>query len=492
MKINTLLSHAAELFKLVVDSELPADHIASRYFRSKKYIGSGDRKFLSGLLFYTLRNLTFIEHLAVCLPTTFSADYQKSENTPSAVRKVVASYLLGSISEDPSFDPDSLLKRFYKQLDSFDELRIQTLSEIFGIGISEAENLPVEIAKSVDIIDSQLIDAEENEESFTDNQFLGLIERRYSLPLLLAEKLYKNQYFSFSRSDFKDLAASTSLPAEIFIRCNSRRDSRENIQRNLLKQGIETSIADFSPVALSLKSRTPLNQVVLYKKGLIEPQDEGSQIVSYALSPAPKTTVLDACAGAGGKTLHIAALQNDSGTVYACDTENIRLKEIPVRSKRYKYKSISSVLLTDKIIEKLSADKSTPFSSGFDYILIDAPCSGTGTIRRSPMQKFKIDEKVLKEFADLQLDILEIYSQFLKPGGVIVYATCSLMTEENDAVVERFMNNHTEFAPDSLKPVLAQHKISFPKLADDDFKLRLLPSIHGCDGFFMARLKKGK
>ena len=490
MKINTLLSHAAELFSLVSNSELPADHISSRYFRSKKYIGSGDRKFLSGLLFYTLRNLIFIEHLAECLPTTISADYQKSDYGPSDVRKVTASYLLGSISEDSSFDPDSLLKRFYKQLDSFDELRVQTLSEIFGIGSSEAEELPIEIAKSVDIIDNQLIDAEDNEESFTDDRFLSLIERRYSLPVLLAEKLYNNQYFSFSRSEFKSLAASTSLPAEIFIRCNSRRDSRENIQRNLLKQGIETTIADFSPVALSLKRRTPLNQVVLYKKGLIEPQDEGSQIVSFALSPAPKTTVLDACAGAGGKTLHIASLQNDSGTVYACDTENIRLKEIPVRSKRFKYKSISSVLLTEGKLDQLATDKTGLFSSGFDYILIDAPCSGTGTIRRSPMQKFKIDEKALKEFAGLQFEILEKYSQFLKPGGVIVYATCSLMSEENDAVVEQFIEDHAEFAPDPLKPVFAQHNISFPELGDNDFKLRLLPSVHGCDGFFMARLKK--
>jgi 16S rRNA (cytosine967-C5)-methyltransferase len=216
-------------------------------------------------------------------------------------------------------------------------------------------------------------------------------------------------------------------------------------------------------------------------------QDEGSQLIGYALSPGPGEKVLDACAGAGGKTLHIADLTNGRASILATDMDFIRLRELGKRAYRAGIDSIKTQLIkSGKPIDI----KNIGDNGLYDSVLVDAPCSGIGTVRRMPMQKYRLNEALLEKHAKKQLEILNNYSQLVKDGGILVYSTCSLMPEENSGVVGKFLSLHPEFCADPLEPVFSEHGIKLMGLSENSNTLTLFPHIHGTDGFFMARLIK--
>ena len=222
----------------------------------------------------------------------------------------------------------------------------------------------------------------------------------------------------------------------------------------------------------------------LFKDGLLEVQDEGSQLISYILNPEKGDYILDACAGAGGKTLHIASIMNDTGRIIATDVESNKLKELNKRASRFGYKSIETVSFNN-------FENSSKFGK-FDKIIIDAPCSGMGTVRRSPMLKWRLTPEILLKHQKKQLEILNFYSKHLKPGGFLVYSTCSIMSSENHEVIKKFLSTNEDFFPEPIKPSIDLFNITGLNLGENDYQLQLLPSVHNCDGFFMAKLRKNE
>jgi len=253
--------------------------------------------------------------------------------------------------------------------------------------------------------------------------------------------------------------AALNEPAPIYLRANSLKTNPEELIKVLSGEGIEVSYVPDHPDALLLHGRTNVIRLGSFRKGLYEVQDAASQCIAPFLQVESGHLVIDACAGAGGKSLHLASLMNDQGKIVAMDVEGWKLEEVKKRAARGGVKSITT--------EFIRGNKTIKFWDGkADRLLLDAPCSGLGVLRRHPDTKWKLTEDTLREVKDIQADILDRYCRMVKKGGKMVYATCSLMPGENEIQVENFLEEHPEFEMEE------QH--------------RTWPS-EGWDGFYMAR-----
>ena len=251
--------------------------------------------------------------------------------------------------------------------------------------------------------------------------------------------------------------------ADVVIRANTLRTTRDQLQQLLSKEGIETHPVKGSGNALQLDERQNVFVSDAFKSGLFEVQDASSQLVAEFLEPLPGMRVVDACAGAGGKTLHLAALMQNKGQIIALDIYPNKLKELKKRAKRNGAHNIEPRHIdTNKVIKKLH--------NSADRVLIDAPCSGLGILKRNPDAKWKLEPEFIDKLKSTQAEILENYAKMVKTGGKLVYATCSILPSENEKQVENFLKTHKEFK------FIAEKKI--------------LPSVSGYDGFYMALLEK--
>lgn len=260
---------------------------------------------------------------------------------------------------------------------------------------------------------------------------------------------------------YKEIEAMSS-PADVYLRVNLHRISREKLQNLLLQREIETEVVEGIPWALKLQKRANLTATEEFRKGRFEIQDAGSQLIGDFLNPRPGSVVIDACAGAGGKTLHLADLMENKGQIIALDVEAAKLNELQNRAERNKVGIIKTGLVTDALIEK--------YAGTADYLLLDVPCSGTGVIKRNPDAKEKLTVDFITEIREVQGNILQNYSTMLKPGGALVYATCSLLPSENRQQVDVFLAHNKEF-----------------EWVKDR---QIWPSETGFDGFYMALLRK--
>lgn len=238
-------------------------------------------------------------------------------------------------------------------------------------------------------------------------------------------------------SDATSVWQAMMQQAPVGIRVNLRRTSREAVLKQLVSEQIDASPSPLTPACITVNERVNLLQHPLYLDGFFEIQDEGSQRISLATNVQPGMRVLDACAGAGGKTMHIADLMNGQGAIVSRDIEWQRLKEIPKRATRAGITNIQ----TQKVSEG-SLTRNLPF----DVVLVDAPCSGMGTVRRSPMVKWRLTPKQLEKHAAKQLMILSDNASEVRIGGTLVYATCSILADENEHVVESFLRGHPTFS----------------------------------------------
>lgn len=259
--------------------------------------------------------------------------------------------------------------------------------------------------------------------------------------------------------------AALNTQADVVLRVNTLTTTKENLQKDLAKEEIETETVPNHPDALKLTKRANVFRTEAFKKGYFEVQDASSQLVAAYLDVKPGMKVVDTCAGAGGKTLHLAALMQNKGQVIAMDIYESKLRKLKVRAKRNKAHNIElRVIDSTKPIKKLH-DKA-------DRVLIDAPCSGLGVLRRNPDSKWKLQPEFIDNIKKTQQEVLQQYSKMVKPGGKLVYATCSVLPSENQEQVDNFL------ASDSGK--------SFTFVSDQ----KILASISGFDGFYMALLEK--
>ena len=262
---------------------------------------------------------------------------------------------------------------------------------------------------------------------------------------------------------WEDELTALNTQAPVYLRYNSLKTDKASLIKELSADGIEAVEVSKFPYAVRVLKRKNLFSTSAFKKGLFEVQDAGSQSIAPFLEVEPGMRVIDACAGAGGKTLHLAALTANKGSVIAMDTEAWKLQELKKRAKRQGVHNVETrEIIGSKTIKRLRESA--------DRVLLDVPCTGLGVLRRNPDAKWKINPEYLHELLDLQYDILSRYAQMLKPGGKLVYATCSILSQENENQVQRFLK--------------AAENYSLEK------EITLSPFKNNTDGFYMALLNK--
>lgn len=289
---------------------------------------------------------------------------------------------------------------------------------------------------------------------------------RDSLPPAIAESA-SDEFYSLGFSQLGERWSAElhalNQKAMPVLRVNTLKAAPSEIFRKFTAEGIETQPIPDVPDALVLHSSKSIFSHPFYKDGFVEMQDASSQRVSAFLQVEPGMRVIDACAGAGGKSLHLAALMKNKGRILSMDIEEYKLSELKRRARRAGVSIIETrVIESSKTIKRLE--------SAADRLLLDVPCTGSGVIRRNPDAKYRITKEFLNRLTQTQTDILNRYPKMLKPGGLMVYATCSVFPDENERQTERFVTNHPDFT-----------------LLDSR---TILPAESGFDGFYMALLKR--
>ena len=297
----------------------------------------------------------------------------------------------------------------------------------------------------------------------------------------LPEWLVEKMSASYSDADILTIGLSMQQGAPLDIRVNTLLAKREDVLQQLSDKKIEAAATPWSPIGIRLKEKIPLNRDPLFTEGKVEVQDEGSQLLGFLLAPKRNDMVVDFCAGAGGKTLMLSALMNSQGRLYALDVSEKRLANLKPRLKRSGASNIQPMLIAHENDLKVKR-----LAGKIDRVLVDAPCSGLGTLRRNPDLKFRQSPGSLAELTQKQAAILASASRLLKKGGRLVYATCSILPEENQLIVQAFLAAHPDFILRPAGEVLQQQKIA---LEMGDY-LELRPHLHNTDGFFAAVLER--
>ncbi|MEO8848004.1 MAG: RsmB/NOP family class I SAM-dependent RNA methyltransferase [Casimicrobiaceae bacterium] len=270
-------------------------------------------------------------------------------------------------------------------------------------------------------------------------------------------------------------------PAPLDLRVNPAKISRDDALAHLRTHDFDATPTPYSPLGIRVEGRPPLTREPLFEDGSLEIQDEGSQLIGYAMAPRRGEMVADFCAGAGGKTLLLGALMRSSGRLYAFDVVDKRLANLKPRLARSGLSNVHPQLLTserDPRVKRLAGK--------LDRVLVDAPCTGFGTLRRNPDLKWRQTEHDLAELVVKQAAILASAATLVKPGGRLVYATCSVLPDENDAIVDAFLAAHPQFRNGDVAAEFVRAKIAL----DTGPRLRVSPQQHGCDGFFGAILER--
>ncbi|MBE9603250.1 RsmB/NOP family class I SAM-dependent RNA methyltransferase [Acetobacteraceae bacterium H6797] len=410
----------------------PADATVNDFFRTRRYIGSGDRRAVAERAWSVIR------------------------------QRMRLDWHLGEIGA-----AQTARHLILAQLILVDGWKLEGLSNAFPGGGHAAEPLtPAETQVARALAKRSLIDQAMPEPI------------RYNVP---AWALPGFQARFGER--LTEVSAAMDQPAPLDLRANLLRTSREVAQKALAGEGIETELTPLSPWGLRIPSRRPISATVAYEKGLVEIQDEGSQLIALLTDAQPGMRVADYCAGAAGKTLAIAATMGNRGRIVACDVSEKRLQGAVVRLRRAGVDNAERHLLVpgDRFVKRRAEQ--------FDRVLVDAPCTGTGTWRRNPDGRTRTGPQDLTELLEKQAVILDTASRLVRSGGKLVYATCSVLPEENEGQVDAFLARHTEFERVPLAESWAGQGLAVPPPCEGP-DMALDPARHGTDGFFAAVLRR--
>ncbi|WP_449241352.1 16S rRNA (cytosine(967)-C(5))-methyltransferase RsmB [Desulfoscipio gibsoniae] len=305
-------------------------------------------------------------------------------------------------------------------------------------------------------------------------QYLAL---RHSHPAWLVRRWLND----FGYANTQALCMANNQPAPNTVRVNTLKTSAAELTKRLEALGVHAKKGQYAADCLQLRGFVSLGGLSPFKEGLLQAQDESSILVGQAVSPAPGDRVLDAASAPGGKATHLAQLMQNQGEILALDVHEHKIRLIEENCRRLGVQVVRPVLADAREIPE-------EYAKWADYVLVDAPCSGLGVLRRRPDSRWRKDEKQINSLAELQAQILDAAAVALKPGGVLVYSTCTITREENLGQVESFLHRHPDFKWDSLAGLL-------PDSLDHETTmgrgyLQILPHLHGLDGFFMARLRK--
>ena len=429
MNPSARLQAALDLLIEVENAIRPADALVSAYFRSRRYIGSKDRSAIATMIYDIVRH-----HARLTW-------WLKKCETDDAPRARFLCYLtlvdkkalkdIGELFDGKKFSPAPL-----------EEVDRVLLRKLEGHTI-EHPNMPDEV--KVECPDWAAA----------------------SLKLRFGKK-------------FSQEMKAMMKPACLDLRVNTIKITRDEILSQLQVIGIKAKICPLAPFGIRLEERPSLTALTMLKNGFVEIQDEGSQLVALLVDAKPGQRVVDFCAGAGGKTLAIAAQMENKGKIIACDVLAGRLQRSTERFRRAGLHNIEIKPLKDENDQWIKRHK-----GGFDRVLIDAPCSGTGTWRRNPDARWHVLGPSVEKLLEMQMNILKSAARLVKPGGRLIYATCSLMPEENEQQIEKFLADNSEFKVVPLSDVSSQKLNS----SHVDY-LSLTPAQNGTDGFFTAVMER--
>ncbi len=353
------------------------------------------------------------------------------------------------------------------------------------VPVSAAVNETVNLAKSLapraaGFVNAVLRNADRGREAIVypdrEKNLAAFLATRYSHPAWLAERWLDQ----LGPAETELLAEAMAAPPPLTIRVNTLRTSRDELAVRLAAEGGTVTPARYSPDGLHLAAAGPLAQLPSFREGLFMVQDESSQLAARFLGPSPGAAALDLCAAPGGKATHLAQLMENRGTVTACDAGERKLRFIRDNAER----------LGIAIITTLAIDASGPLTrldkKSYDRVLVDAPCSGLGVIRRHPEGKWWRTPADIPRLAVTQKKILANAAERVTAGGILLYAVCSPDREENEVVVDDFLSQRRDFVLEDLRELFP----AWEELFTEQGCFRSWPHRHGMDGFFAARLRK--
>ena len=434
MHPKALLDACAELVRLTLTFEHPADAVVSRYFRDHRALGPRERATLAETAYAVLRRKPLFEQLA------------RSGSGPKERRLAILGFASQLDEQARRADPRA-------QRGSRDFLKSALTPQ-------EKDWLDAcDRVREDDLLEPQ----------------------RHNLPQWLAAPL-KSQL----GDGFWPLVASLSQSAPLDLRVNVLVAKRPEIEKELAQAAIQTVATPYSPWGLRVQGKPALTKLEAFQRGAIEVQDEGSQLLALLLDAKRGEMVVDFCAGAGGKTLAIGAQMRNTGRLYAFDVSGHRLDALKPRLARSGLSNVHPAAIAHERDERVKR-----LAGKIDRVLVDAPCSGLGTLRRNPDLKWRQSPEGVQELALKQAAILASAARLLKPGGRLVYATCSVLPEENEAIAEAFTAAHPDFAPQDAGALLEQLKVAqaaeLCSGGENGLRyLRLWPHLHQTDGFFAA------
>jgi 16S rRNA (cytosine967-C5)-methyltransferase len=302
---------------------------------------------------------------------------------------------------------------------------------------------------------------------------------RSNLPAWLYTRLVE----LYGEEETQQLTQTLNTPAPLDLRVNSIKANREQVIAELSAAPIVAEPTPYAPLALRILKKPALQNLPVFKTGAVEVQDEGSQVLAQLVGARRGEMVVDFCAGAGGKTLALGAIMRNTGRLYAFDIADKRLAKLKPRLARSGLSNVHPVLIAHENDAKIKR-----LAGKIDRVLVDAPCSGLGTLRRNPDVKWRIKPESITELNVKQLSILNGAARLVKPGGRLVYATCSILDEENEGIVTQFLAANDAFTLVPMKEVLEEQRIPL----EMDTYLKMLPHRHQTDGFFAAVLERKK
>lgn len=427
MRYAAQLQATIELLDQIEETGYPADRIMSGYFKGNRYIGSKDKAAISENLYTILRNKLRFEYIL------------QSKELGTHSRVLVA--LLVKMDEGDlynTFDGDKYSPR---------RLKASQLERFADLDLNVIDSAPLHV--------------------------------KLNVPEWIAPKLE-----SALGDRYEQEMHASNQRATTDIRVNTLKSTVAAVDQAFADLGYRAHKTDLSPWCIRFESRVALFGMKEFRQGWFEVQDEGSQLLALLTDAKAGQTVVDFCAGAGGKTLALAAMMDNKGSIYANDVHSKRLEQMSKRAKRAGVHNVRSHVLSsenDKWVKK-HAKKA-------DVVLIDAPCTGTGTWRRSPDSRWNLTAESLDNLVALQQSILASAKRLVKPGGRLVYATCSLLREENEDQLELFLKNHPEFEIEDFE--LPKTMKDYPqKYQSNGYEVRTFPAMSGSDGFYAVNLRR--
>jgi 16S rRNA (cytosine967-C5)-methyltransferase len=413
MHPKALLDACAELVRLTLQFNHPADAVVSRFFRDNRNLGPRERATLSETVFQVLRKKLLFEHMARS-----------------------------------------------------------------GSGAKEKRLAILGFAGPRDFVKSALNDTEKKWLDMCDSiQKADLMSQHvHNLPDWLVQPL-KAQL----GDEFEALALSLQQSGTLDLRVNDLNEKRGEVQKELTAAGIVCEPTPYSPWGLRLQGKPSLAKVKAFERGAVEVQDEGSQLLALLLDAHRGEMVVDFCAGAGGKTLAIGASMRNTGRLYAMDTSAHRLDALKPRLARSQLSNVHPAAIAHE-----RDDRVKRLAGKIDRVLVDAPCTGLGTLRRNPDLKWRQKPEAIADVAATQTAILDSAARLLKSGGRLVYATCSVLPQEHEEIATLFSAAHPDFVVLPVFEELSRLKVANAQTLCAGNFLRLWPHRHGTDGFFAA------